>query len=228
MNTQTTLQLRHWVTSWLLAALASAALSDALAAPCAGFTDVQDSHGFCPNIAWLKNRAVTFGCTETTYCPDGSVNRLQMAAFMNRLGNALTPVQLPIDAAPGAVDLDLGVVICQTQDFPVAVYPRSAYADLSFNAKAVADVGFAVDLVMSSNGGASWTNLNTIPNRGFVQANRWGGLADYGAADLTVGQTVRWGVRLTRGGITGAADLSDTRCQLRVLIHSRDGAASPF
>ena len=29
-----------------------------------------------------------------------------MAAFMNRLGTALTPAQLPVDVAPGAIDLD--------------------------------------------------------------------------------------------------------------------------
>jgi len=228
MNTQTTPRLRHWVMGGLLAASATAGPPDALAAPCAGFSDVDDSSGFCRNVDWLKNRGITFGCTATTYCPGDSVNRLQMAAFMNRLGTALTPVQLPIDAAPGAVDLDPGLVICQTQDLPVAVYPRRAYADLSFNAKAVADVGFSADLVMSSNGGGSWTNLNTVANRGFVSANRWGGFADYGVADVNLGQSVRWGVRLTRGGIAGATDLSDTRCQLRVLVHSRDGSASPF
>jgi hypothetical protein len=151
-----------------------------------------------------------------------------MAAFMNRLGNALTPLHLPVDAAPGAVDLDAGIVLCQTQDFAVEEFPRRAYADLSFNARATADVGFAADLVMTSNGGASWTNLNGTPNRGFVPANRWGTLADVGSSDLAVGQNVRWGVRLTRAGIAGAADLADSRCRLRVLIDNRNGAVSPF
>ena len=39
-----------------------------------------------------KNRAITTGCTSTTlYCPTDNVSRLAMAAFMNRLGDALTP-----------------------------------------------------------------------------------------------------------------------------------------
>ena len=118
--------------------------------------------------------------------------------------------------------------MCQTQDFAVADFPRRAYVDLSFSGNATADVGVAADIVMSANGGASWTNLNTVVNRGSVPANQWGSLSDIGFADLAVGQTVRWGVRMTRGGIAGATDLSDSRCQLRVLVYSRNGAASPF
>ena len=221
--------VRHWAAGGFVAALTLAIASVASAAPCAGFTDVDDTSGFCPNVEWLKNRRITLGCTSATvYCPSLAVSRLAMAAFMNRLGTALTPLQLPVDAAPGAVDLDAGTVVCQTQDFAVADFPRRAYADLSFNARATADVGFAADLVMSTNGGASWTNLNTAANRGFVSANHWGTFFDLAFADLAVGQNVRWGVRMTRGGVAGGADLTDSRCQLRVLVHSRTGSGSPF
>jgi hypothetical protein len=63
----------------------------ALAAPCAGFTDVDDSSGFCVNVEWMKNRGITLGLTSTLYSPNTPVTRLQMAAFMYRLGfqNAL-------------------------------------------------------------------------------------------------------------------------------------------
>ena len=67
----------------------------AVALPCVGFTDVEDTSSFCPNVEWLKNRAITLGCTSTTtYCPSDPVTRLSMAVFMNRLGKALTPVVL--------------------------------------------------------------------------------------------------------------------------------------
>ena len=226
---KTTLRpLRNWTAGWLVA-MTIAIAPAALAAPCAEFTDVEDASGFCPNVEWLKNRSITLGCTTATlYCPNDPVNRLQMAAFMNRLGTALTPVQLPVDVAPGAIDLDLSPVVCQTQAFAVADFPRRAYADVSFNGNAPVDVGLAADLVMSADGGASWTNLNTVTNRGFVPANQWGALSDLGFIDLAVGQTVRWGVRMTRGGLAGAADLADSRCRLRVLVYSRNGAASPF
>jgi hypothetical protein len=201
----------------------------ATAAPCAGFTDVDDAGGFCPNVEWLKNRSITLGCSSATlYCPSAPVSRLAMAAFMNRLGVALTPVHLPVNAAPGAIDLDGGAVVCQTADFTVAGFPRVAYVDLAFSAHAAAAVGLAADVAMSVNGGASWTNLNPATNRGHVAANQWGMLTDVATADLSVGQTVRFGVRMSRGGSAGTTQVADSRCQLRVLVHSRNGAASPF
>ena len=53
-----------------------------LGAPCAGFTDVDDSSSFCVNVEWIKNRGITLGCTATQYCPHDYVTRLQMAAFL--------------------------------------------------------------------------------------------------------------------------------------------------
>ena len=61
------------------------------AAPCAGFTDVDDTSAFCPNVEWMKNRGITLGCAVNLYCPNDLVTRLAMAAFMNRLGESLFP-----------------------------------------------------------------------------------------------------------------------------------------
>ena len=209
-------------------ALALAIAPAAMAAPCAAFTDVDDSSPFCINVEWIKNRAITLGCTATTYCANDAVSRLAMAAFMNRLGTALTPVPLSVDVAPGGIDLDANLAVCQTQDFPVSGFPRRAYVDLSFSGLAGADVGVAADVAMSTNGGASWTPLNTVVNRGSVAANQWGALADLGSADLAAGQSVRFGVLMSRGGVPGAADLADSRCALRVLVYSRNGSVSPL
>jgi hypothetical protein len=71
----------------VIAALMTGWASLGSAAPCAGFTDLDDSSEFCVNVTWMKNRGVTLGCTLTQYCPNADVTRLQMAAFMNRLGN---------------------------------------------------------------------------------------------------------------------------------------------
>src|SRR5688500_2655614 len=203
------------------------ALSPAHAAPCSGFTDLDTSSGFCGNVAWLKNRSITFGCTATTYCPGDSVSRLQMAAFMNRLGTALTPERLAADAAPGAINLDASTVVCQTAEFVATDFERVAYADVTLSANAGAAVDFAADLVMSLDDGANWNNLNLFPNRGFVPANRWSVLTDIGFANLAVGQGARWGVRVTRGGIAGGNNLADSRCQLRVRVYGRDVSAPP-
>jgi hypothetical protein len=210
-------------TAWIVAILMAVAAPGALAAPCAGFTDVEDTSPFCGNVGWLKNRAITLGCTSATlYCPADPVSRLAMAAFMNRLGNALTPVHVPVDAQPGAIDLDISAVVCQSADVAVTGFARRAYVDVAFGASAASDVGVAANLAISSDGGTTWNNLNASPNRGFVRANQWTSFGEVGFADLTVGSSVRFGVRTGRGGLAGAANLTDSRCQLRVLVHNRN------
>ena len=68
------------------------------------FTDVPSTHPFCTDITWMAQRGVTLGCTmidpnHRLYCPNDSVSRGQMAAFMHRLGDAI----LPLTCATGQV-----------------------------------------------------------------------------------------------------------------------------
>jgi hypothetical protein len=210
----------------LMAAALVAAAPAALAAPCVGFVDVEDTSTFCPNVEWIKNRGVTLGCTATEYCPNNPVIRLAMAAFMNRLGVALTPTELRVDVSPGAIDLGANPVVCQTTPYAVADYPRRAYLDLTFAGQAPADVDLTADLVMTTNAGASWTALNTVGNVGWVPANRWGSLSNLAVANLNVGDTVQFGVRI--GRLSGSVGLSDSRCNLRATLPSRNATTSPL
>src|SRR5688572_10940364 len=204
--------MRYWIlraitalarrmSSLAIPALLALVAPPALAAPCSGFTDVESSDGFCANVAWLKNRSITLGCTSTTlYCPAATVSRLQMAAFMNRLGTALTPAMLRTEDAPASLDLDANPVVCQTADFASEDFPRTAYADASFGATAAADVGLAARLVMSVDGGTSWSDLYASASRGFVAAGQWRTLTDQGIAQLESEQTARWVLRVIRDG----------------------------
>jgi hypothetical protein len=227
-------QLRGVLMSAMVAVVATLASTIATATPCGGFTDVDStdplvSAEFCQSVEWVKNRQVTLGCTSTTlYCPSLPVTRLAMAAFMNRLGNALTPSQLMRDDNPGAIDLDVNAVVCQTTDFTAANFPRTAYADASLSGTAPSDTTFAADLAVSLDAGATWTNLNTNPNRATALASGWGNAADVGTRELAVNQTARFGLRMTRGGVAGPADITESRCLLRVMVYSRTGSASPF
>ncbi|MFO1313318.1 MAG: hypothetical protein U1F41_14765 [Burkholderiales bacterium] len=163
--------MKHWSRFALAAALLFGSTL-AHAAPCAGFTDVDSADGFCPNVEWLRNRAITLGCTSTTvFCPGNPVTRLQMAAFMNRLGTALTPAYHVHSDGQGG-NLASGLRICQTMDYVFTDYPRLVVAD------AVATVGGSMadqlvnaQVAVASDGGMMWAPASTsatlrVPNTG--------------------------------------------------------------
>ena len=199
----------------------------AMSAPCAGFDDVENPSDFCPNVEWIRNRAVTLGCSPGLYCPGESVTRLQMAAFMNRLGTALTPIVVRADATPGALDLDTSPVVCQSDPQTIMSFPRRALADATISGSAASGVNIATHVVYSTDGGANWQPFSSARAVGFVQAGGWGAVSDLGALDLDVGTSVRFGIRVARQG-AGSVNLSGSRCQLRVAIGSRNGGASPY
>lgn len=61
----------------------------AVAAPVSAampFTDVADSK-FRNDIDWAFNNGITVGCSPTRFCPNGLVNREQMATFLSRMFN---------------------------------------------------------------------------------------------------------------------------------------------
>lgn len=213
----------------IVTALVLASPRVALAAPCSGFGDVDAADTFCPHVDWLRNRSITLGCTPSEYCPAATVVRLSMAAFMHRLGVALTPV--PIRARRDdlfGLDIDAAPVVCVGDEFLANGYPRRALVDAALGLRPNGALNFAADLVASTDGGATWAPLNTVVNRGYAAINVRTTIADVGMTELEVGQSIRWGIRLSRGGIDGTADILDARCDLRVLIYSRDGVAAPY
>ena len=180
-------------------------------AQCGGFTDVVDDgvglNAFCPSVQWIKNRSVTLGCTSTTlYCPTSNVTRLQMAAFMNRLGAALTPVELGTVANDSMIPLDLdapGQVRCLTAGYLVQNYPRRAQFNNKANLfEATARVNVLAEAVYSTNGGTNWTAV--IDSQTYQTLNAGGSPSDevttyqLGYQDLIVGQTYVFGVRVLR------------------------------
>jgi kumamolisin len=189
--------------------------------PCFAFNDVDSTSVFCANVEWIRNRAVTLGCAVGLYCPLDDVFRLNMAAFMNRLGTVLSPTVLFNALEPGAIDLDAQPVVCQTSDFATGVFTRRAVVDASFSGRSTAGIGFAADAVASFDGGATWIPLAAVGNRAYAGANQWGHVRARGVAELDPSQTVRFGLWISRGGQSGTADLTDSRCTLRAAIGSR-------
>src|SRR5687767_13583384 len=139
-----------------LAAVILTPASAALAAPCAGFNDFYSLSPFCGNVEWIRNRKVTLGCTSSSeFCPSEFVSRLQMAAFMNRLGTAMTPIVVRAELTSGAVDLDASPVVCVTTDQAIADFPRRVIIDSSLSGTSPTGADIALRSVYSTNGGAS-------------------------------------------------------------------------
>jgi hypothetical protein len=66
----------------------------------------------------VKNRGITLGCGDgSNYCPNDPVTRLQMAIFLKREGDKLTPTIIePPPTAGSVTQLNLATpqVVCST------------------------------------------------------------------------------------------------------------------
>lgn len=196
--------------------------------PCGGFSDVDPVSPFCPNVEWLGNRRITFGCTASLYCPDASVFRLSMAAFMNRLGTAGTAIVLPAQGQHPAFNIDAAPVVCQTANFAVTDFPRLATVDAVVSGIGLADVNYVAEAVATFDGGNTWAPLASTATATSAALGQWKNVRTGGVRDLDVGQTVAFGVRVSRGGFAGAAAVAEVRCNLRALIGNRVTDYSPL
>ena len=202
---------------------------------CAGFTDVAASDPFCPNVEWLKNRSITLGCNAqgTQYCPADGVNRIAMAAFMNRMGKALTPDVLYADTNPGPVNIQGGntMFVCPTPPYAVTGFPRQAVANAVAYGIVDAPVTWSADLWYSTDMGATFAPMMIYPPA--VTATTPGmmtTLSTFARANLNVGQTYIFAL-LIRESVdmpAGAGNFADLACEVMVQVGNRSSPSSPY
>ena len=234
------MQLKRLFFAGTFALVAMAASPAAWAQICAGFTDVPDDGptGFCPNVEWLKNRAITLGCTSATlYCPGSPVSRLAMAAFMNRLGTALTPVFLrkrQTSAQLGALNYSAVQTVCVTDPLVVTGFPRTAIITPLLNVF-TADGGMDIEAkIVYSLGTAPTTWLPVPSGDGFAYGTLYAAftpphdisLRPFTFMDLDVGSTYRFAVQGVRTAGTGQN--ANTYCENHVQVVNRNGTGTPF
>jgi hypothetical protein len=205
-----------------------AAAPAAVAAPCAGFTDIDDTEPLCPSVDWLRNRAITLGCTSSTqYCPNEAAIRLSMAAFINRLGSALTPA-FHYHEANGA-SLDLGAppaTVCATPVIAVESYPRSVHASGVVTGSLASAATARLTLVGSSDGGTTWTDLSAAPSSAGAPASWINVTAWKGNIPLAPDASDRVGLRVDSAA-AGSAQLGSWKCQLQAIVVSQTGIGAP-
>jgi hypothetical protein len=79
---------RRWAHVAITMVLTAAVVAPVTALAAGRFTDVPATNTFVNDIEWLADAGVTRGCNppqNTRYCPDDTVTRGQMAAFLKRL-----------------------------------------------------------------------------------------------------------------------------------------------
>lgn len=211
-----------------LAGLLAVAAAPALAAPCAGFSDVADTDGYCSSVEWLKNRSITFGCAGGVYCPNDPVIRASMALFLNRLGTALTPKLEFVEATLGAVDPDALPSLCATAQIGSTTYPRQALVSVAFAGQSAGDLGYATRPMVSADNGTTWSALTLPANdiRESVVGAAWTNSATTGIYAIPATQAVRFAVAVARH--SGTADFTQARCQVTASVSNANGTSSPF
>ena len=195
-------------------------------ARCSNFTDMDLGDPFCPNVEWLRNRAITLGCTMTQYCPNDPVTRLQMAAFMNRLGNALEPVfahaaQTAVHAAANS-----NGIVCQTEAVDTEGFPRVASLSAStFHHTAPTSVRVSTKVIFSIDAGATWTDLSGTPTFAGNVAGSTASQSPGARPRVFPPETsLLFGIRVD----TPSATLTDAGCELAVRLDSHTGASGAF
>ncbi len=151
---------------------------------------------------------------------------------MNRLGTALTPIDLdPVIAAPAVLDPTLDPLICPTAapGFAVSGFPRRAFVN---GAVHLSSPTVAVDIVsrvvMSTDNGATWTQIAHSDHYATLYPGstpaQHVSVAPFSWVDLDVGETVRFGITLGRFAGTGTAITA--ACTLAVQIGNRNPGAT--
>jgi hypothetical protein len=237
--------MTSWIRKMVVVAACALGASGASAQQCVGFGDLADDGptGFCPTVEWIKNRGITVGCAGgANYCPTDAVSRLSMAAFMQRLGKALTTevlqdhVTLFATTLPGEAPTSPLILCATAGNSTVAAYPRRAL--LNAAASGLADgnpVAWRAFWLYSTDGGATFQTIMDGVNpvstpRASSAANQWSGLGLAFALDLPPNTPlqVRVGVRRDNVLLGTTGNFVNVRCQMSVSIVNANGTSSPL
>ena len=201
---------------------------------CSGFTDVLSNSAFCSNVDYLKNRNITLGCTSSTvYCPNDSVTRLSMAAFMNRLGKALSPATYQNTADGGAHSLlTNGVIIfCPTGNIPPENYRRNALVTARMSA--LADGNFTSwrgSMFYSVDGGNTWQTLGSaVGMRASASPGQWSSVAPNTVFTMQAGRTYRFGIGVNRDNVVpSTGNFTQSHCAIDAKVVDRRSGGAPY
>lgn len=92
------------------------------------FSDITPTTSYCKHVHYIASQGVTGGCTSTTYCPQATVTRSQMAVFLARI-MAGGDGNVPVSGSYGACGYSCisGGTSCFTDIDPTVSYCRHVH-----------------------------------------------------------------------------------------------------
>jgi len=198
---------------------------------CYGFSDVDVNDLFCGAINWIKNRGITLGCGLAQYCPSTLVQRDAMAAFMQRLGVAMTSIPIDVQQTPGPIALSTttALVACKSGPLPTASYVRDAVGSWRLSGLAAGSLDVTATPVWSLDGGATWAQfLGTTSTRVTVPSAKWTQLSGPVLFTIPAGRSLQVGIEVLRTAGTSGANLTDAACQLLLELVNHNGTGVPY
>jgi hypothetical protein len=159
------------------------------------FSDVPTSNIFHDDVSWLADNDITKGCNppvNDNYCPDDSVTREQMAAFLHRLGDRVTSLTETGQRSQGTSFNDDAIALISLGiDVPSNNGVLAVTASGTFFDKGSGETDGIAWVEFDSGGACSGWDDKTIPNGSFSwdadgsQSNA--GMATVASAVVTAG-----------------------------------------
>lgn len=232
------MQVKRVVIASALALTAAVVSPAALAQACGGFTDISASPPgdpeLCASVEWMKNRGVTLGCGGGLYCPNNNVLRSEMARFMKRLGDKLTPEFVRKRDTPPAPNFTATQNVCATDPIAVAAYPRRAIVRGMLNLF-TPNGGMDIEArIVYSTDGINWQTPATMD--GFAYGTLYDTfspamditLNPYNAIDMDTVSTYQFAIQAIKKGATGSGTIANVYCENLVQIVNRNTTTPPL
>jgi hypothetical protein len=221
----------HFLTLAAMAIVLCGTANTARAQQCDIFTDVLASQAdVCKAVQWLKNRGITTGCTATTYCPLNSVTRAQMALFMNRLGNAITPRLVSLQQGTGAgsnIAAGQNLPVCQTlaSDLPAVNYPQQVRARGTVSG-VLTGSAVGLSLLLSLNGAAptSMVSQEMLITPSGDEVLHWSS----NVVPVAPGNSISVAIAIFNRGAGMLNLAANGRCAIEVEAYNRNPTSAPF
>lgn len=190
------------------------------------FSDVPTTAFYHPAVEWVANRAITAGCAVGLYCPDNPVTRGQMAVFLQKEGQALTPTFVNSGSPPGGDPITGGSSsnICMTTGI-VPPFPQQAFIMATNSTLGMGAHTQSMAPQYSTDGGTTWTYTDPFPGStaSTSTANQCAHTS-YGVNfDMTPGTTYVFSLKVSVSGSNVAAF-----CHLNIASLNRNPSTSPL